>query len=949
YNRDILDEATVARMAGHYRTLLAGLAADPNRPVERLELLTDGERAEIEGWNATAASFGPAAQQPAHLLVREQAERTPDAVALRFRGRELTYRELDLRSNRLAHRLRRLGIGPDRPVGICMERSHELVVAILGVLKAGGAYMPLDPDYPAQRLAHMVQDAAPQVVLSQSALLDRLPEHDAEVVRLDAVDALDGLPDTPPAVALDPRNLAYLIYTSGSTGRPKGVMVDHAGLTNRLLWMQREYRLTSADRLMQKTPFSFDVSVWEFFWPLMAGARLAVAAPGAHRDPAALADEIDRAGATTIHFVPSMLQLWLEDASAARCRTLRRVMSSGEALPADLRDRFFARLPGIELHNLYGPTEAAVDVTWHPCAPEERTPAVPIGRPVANTRIHVLDPRGEPSPLGVPGELHIAGVQVGRGYWRRPALTAERFIPDPFSADPGARMYRTGDRARWRESAEERERGSALDPREDPRTPALPHSRTAVLEYLGRLDFQVKIRGLRVELGEIEAALAADPSVREAVVAARGEGEDARLVAWVVAADGAVLSADDLRERLAATLPPYMVPGAFVEMDALPLTPSGKVDRRALPDPGSRASDGYVAPWTSTEIELADLWREVLGVERVGAADNFFALGGHSLLAVKLASRIRQRFGRELALAELFRSRTLRSLAAALERETPGAADSPLVAIHAAGTRPPIFCVHPAGGTVFRYSDLARALGPDQPFHGLQARGVNDDAEPLATVDEMASRYLDAIRTAFPRGPYVLGGWSAGGVIAYEMARRLREAGDDVPLLVLLDTHAPNEDWRDRAPDEVDLYLQFTHDLAGVGAERLEELEAELRAVAEDERLPALAGWIARSGLPEAEATLAQIGRSVRVFAATLRAVNEHRLRDYPGDVLLLEVAESVSGLPRPEGAVAAAWRPHVRGRLEARTVRGTHGTFLGEPYVADVARELDAALSLLR
>jgi thioesterase domain-containing protein/acyl carrier protein len=388
-----------------------------------------------------------------------------------------------------------------------------------------------------------------------------------------------------------------------------------------------------------------------------------------------------------------------------------------------------------------------------------------------------------------------------------------------------------------------------------------------------------------------------------------------------------------------------MVPSAFVAMDALPLTPSGKVDRRALPDPGARTADGYVAPWSPLEIELADLWREVLGVERVGAGDDFFALGGHSLLAVKLASRIRQRFGRELALAELFRSRTLRTLAAALERESAGATASPLVAIHAAGARPPIFCVHPAGGTVFRYSDLARELGPDQPFYGLQAQGVNDDAEPLATVDEMATRYLDALRAAFPAGPYVLGGWSAGGVIAFEMARRLRDAGEDVSLVVLLDTHAPKDDWRDRAPDEVDLYLRYTHDLAGVGPERLAELESALRAVADDERLAALADWIARSDLPVAETTLAQIGRSVRVFATTMRAVNEHRLREYDGDVLLLQAAEGIPGLEPPPGGVASAWRPHVRGRLEVRTVPGTHGTFIGEPYVADVGRALEAAL----
>jgi len=391
-----------------------------------------------------------------------------------------------------------------------------------------------------------------------------------------------------------------------------------------------------------------------------------------------------------------------------------------------------------------------------------------------------------------------------------------------------------------------------------------------------------------------------------------------------------------------------------VRLDGLPLTQGGKVDRRALAGivaerwrPAAAAGD--VAPRTPYEDLLAGIWADLLGLGRVGLEDDFFALGGHSLLAVKLATRIRQRFGRELALAELFRSRTLRTLAAALEREAPGASASPLVAIHAAGARPPIFCVHPAGGTVFRYSDLAGALGPDQPFYGLQAQGVNDDAEPLSSVDEMATRYLDEVRAAFPRGPYVLGGWSAGGVVAYEMARRLREAGESVPLVVLLDTHAPSGDWRDLAPDEVDLYLHYTHDLAGVGPERLAELESELRAVADEERLAALAGWIARSGLPVAETTLAQIGRSVRVFATTMRAVNEHRLRPYGGDVLLLQAEEGSPGLPPPEGGIAAAWRPHVVGRLEVRTVPGTHGTFLGEPYVVEVARELGRAMEFER
>ncbi|HEX6747477.1 MAG TPA: amino acid adenylation domain-containing protein [Longimicrobium sp.] len=945
YATDLFDEATIQRFVGHFATLLDAATQQPDARVADLPLMPDAERDEL-----MRISAGPeVAREPSltlHGLFEAQAARTPDTVAVTFEGRSLTYAEMDGRANQLAHLLRARGVGPETPVAVFMERSLEMVIALYGVLKAGGCYIPVDPEYPAERIAYMLEDSAARVVLTQQRWMEMLPAP-AEAIALDAPGVLDGFPSSSVDGDADPDALAYVIYTSGSTGRPKGAGNAHRGIVNRILWMQETFALGADDVVLQKTPFSFDVSVWEFFWPLMAGARLAVAAPGAHRDPARLTETIARERVTTLHFVPSMLRLWLDEAAPERVPTLRRIVASGEALPPELRDRFFTRLPGVELHNLYGPTEAAVDVTWHPCVPGEA--AVPIGRPVANTRIHVLDARGNPCPPGVPGELHIAGVQVGRGYQHRPALTAERFVPDPFADHPGARMYRTGDRARWTEvrkceSAKVRKHDGedAASPSAET-TLAPSHSRTFALEYLGRYDFQVKIRGLRVELGEIEAALAADPSVREAVVAARGEGEDARLVAWVVPADGDGISADVLRERLGRALPPYMVPGAFVEMDALPLTPSGKVDRKSLPDPDMRARpDAFVAPWTATEIELADVWREVLGVERVGAADDFFALGGHSLLAVKLASRIRQRFGRELPLAELFRSRTLRALAAALERDGGGAPASPLVALLAGGTRTPIFCVHPAGGTVFRYADLSRHLGPSQPFYGLQAQGVNDDAEPLATVDEMAERYLDAIRDAFPRGPYVLAGWSAGGVIAYEMARRLGEMGEAVPLVVLLDTHAPNEDWETRAPDEVDLYLRYTHDLAGVGPERLAELEMELRPLAGNARLPALAAWIARSGLPVAEATLAQIGRSVRVFATTMRAVNEHRLGAYAGDVLLVEAADGIPGLPAPEGGIAAAWRPHVRGSLEVRTVPGTHGTFISDPYAAEVARVLE-------
>jgi amino acid adenylation domain-containing protein/non-ribosomal peptide synthase protein (TIGR01720 family) len=656
YATDLFDAATVARMAEHFGLLLDAALAAPDAPVADLPLLTDAERARLAAWNDTAEAFDRAgATLPA--LIEAQARRTPDAVAVVFEGEVLTYAELDARSGSLAAALREMGVGPESRVGVCMERSAELVVALLGVLRAGGAYVPLDPGYPADRLSYMVADAAVPVLLTQERLRDGLPEFAGEIVvvapsppgPLSPASGRKGENDSGEEAgavshsrtfalshSLFPDNLAYVIYTSGSTGQPKGAMNAHRGVVNRLLWMQREYGLTADDVVLQKTPFSFDVSVWEFFWPLLAGARLVLAKPDGHRDPHYLSELVEREGVTTLHFVPSMLQAFLEAGEPARCGSVRRVVCSGEALGAEVRDRFFERLPHAELYNLYGPTEAAVDVTHHACAPGE--PTVPIGRPVANTRIHVLDGRLGETPTGVPGELHIAGVQVGRGYHGRPELTAERYVPDPFAAEAGARMYRTGDRARWLASGE--------------------------VEYLGRLDAQVKVRGFRIEPGEVEAALRRHASVGDAAVVVRSDDGRARLVGYVVAAMGAEVDVEALRAHLAAWVPEYMVPSALVVLGELPLTPSGKLDRRALPAPeaGSAGGAEHVAPRTEAEAALARAWRELLRVERVGAHDNFFELGGDSILAIQMVSRARAA-GVRIAPWQVFQHQTLAGLA----------------------------------------------------------------------------------------------------------------------------------------------------------------------------------------------------------------------------------------------------------------------------------------------
>ena len=639
YSTDLFDATRMALMFGHYQTLLEAVAADPQRRLEELPLFREAERHQLlVEWNNTKVDYP--AEACLDELFAAQAKKTPEAVAVEFQGSRLCYRELDERTNRLAHHLQKLGVGPNTLVGVAMERSLEMVVALYGVLKAGGAYVPMDPEYPPERVAFMLEDAGAPVLLTQSRLASRLPRHPGKVVCLDTDwERIAGEDAAPPAKATAPDNLAYMIYTSGSTGRPKGAMNTHRGICNRLFWMQDQYGLTPTDKVLQKTPFSFDVSVWEFFWPLLVGARLVVAEPGAHRDAAYLIKLIRAQEITVLHFVPSMLKAFLEEPGVEGCQSLRHVICSGEALPYDLQEQFFSLLRS-QLHNLYGPTEAAVDVTHWTCRRGDERKVVPIGRPVANTQVYILDRHLQPVPMGVAGELHLGGVQVGCGYHKRPELTAEKFIQDPFSGDSAARLYKTGDLCRW-----------------------LPDG---VVEYLGRMDFQVKIRGFRIELGEIEEALRQHPGVRDAVVVVQGEREK-RLVAYVVAGIESAGMTAELRDGLKRKLPNHMVPSVFVLLPELPLTPSGKLDRKALPLAGTGAvrESGavYAAPVGERQQKIAAVWQEVLRIEQVGTDSNFFDLGGDSLLLMRVRSRLQQVFDRDITMVDMFRHTTVRALA----------------------------------------------------------------------------------------------------------------------------------------------------------------------------------------------------------------------------------------------------------------------------------------------
>jgi amino acid adenylation domain-containing protein len=641
YNTDLFNSDTIVRMVGHFQTLLEGVVSDPYQSISQLSILTPVERQTLlVDWNNTQVDY--AQEACIHKLFEAQVEKTPDAIALIFANLELTYRELNNRANQVAHYLQNVGVQPESLVGICMERSLEMVVGILAIMKAGGAYLPLDPTYPQERLAFMLEDAQLSLLLAQPHLIHELPAHTAKVVTIDASGAaFADYSQANPVSSVQLENIAYVIYTSGSTGKPKGAINTHKGLCNRLLWMQDTYQLKECDKVLQKTPFSFDVSVWEFFWPLLTGATLVVAKPGGHQDASYLVQLIAQQQITTLHFVPSMLQVFLEEPGLEKCYSIKRVICSGEALPLELQQRFFERLNS-ELHNLYGPTEAAIDVTAWCCQANNNEKIVPIGRPIANIQIYILDKQFQPVPIGISGELYISGVGLARGYWNRPELTNEKFISSPLESNK--RLYKTGDLARYRADG--------------------------TIEFLGRIDHQVKLRGFRIELGEIETVIAQYSNVRETVVIAN----ENRLSAYVVPT--ATFSVNELRLFLKEKLPEYMLPSAFIVLEVLPLTPNGKVDRRALPAPDNLRPElvnSYQAPQSEVEKSIARVWKQVLQLERVGVHDNFFDLGGHSLLVIQVNNKLKEILKRDLSVVEIFQNPTIKSLAEHLvkKQESP--------------------------------------------------------------------------------------------------------------------------------------------------------------------------------------------------------------------------------------------------------------------------------------
>ncbi|WP_155490320.1 amino acid adenylation domain-containing protein, partial [Pseudomonas syringae group genomosp. 3] len=912
YASDLFERATIDRMTGHLQVLLEGMVADDQQPVGKLPLLSCAQRRQVlETFNDTAAAYP--ADKLLHQLFEERVAQHPDALAVVDEAGSLTYGELNVRANRLAHYLIGLGVQPDDRVAICVQRSLEMVVGLLGILKAGGAYVPLDPGYPPERLRYMLEDSAPVGLLLQGETRMLLGELAVPMLDLQEGDWEVEADHNPVVPTIKPQHLAYVMYTSGSTGKPKGVANQHNGVVNRLWWAQSEYQLGADDCVLQKTPFGFDVSVWEIFLPLLAGAQLVMARPGGHQDPHYLMEVIERRSISMLHFVPSMLQAFVNQTPAGRCSTLKRVICSGETLPHTLQLQSQAHFPKSELHNLYGPTEAAIDVTaWHYVA-EQEIGIVPIGRPIANTRIYLLDMHGQPVPIGISAEIYIGGVGVARGYLNRPELTAERFLEDPFSAGPAARMYRSGDLGRWLADGN--------------------------IEYLGRNDDQVKLRGYRIELGEIESQLAACLGVREAVVLAREHSPgDKRLVAYLTAHEGAVLSATQLREQLSQGLAEYMIPSTFVTLESFPLTPNGKLDRRALPAPedDAYASRGYEAPVGEIEHALAEIWKALLGLERMGRHDHFFELGGHSLLAVQLVSSLRERFEVEVALGDLFLHPTICELAASCLSGLNKSLHPNLTTIRKEGTQYPLFLIHEGSGDIGYAQQLAKQISSDIPVYGFSASGLQIGEEHLTTIEAMASRYIQGIRHIQPDGPYRVAGWSAGGTIAYEIAHQLIGAGATVEFLGLIDT---TSDYR---------HLFNAQEVEHAHPYETPEIEALLRLLSPDARHGAVSHLAAARDF-EALLAYTQVqgllpegidSDLAKRYLALIHSIGLALYRYVPPALPTRLTLFSATGESRSD--ISIGWGGLIpKEQLQIISVRGTHHSILKEPDIRALGRAI--------
>jgi aspartate racemase len=911
YNTALFEAATVVRMAGHFRTLLNAIAENADQRLSQLSLLATNERHQIlVDWNQTATNYPR--DTCVHVLFEAQAKARPDALAVAFGEQRLTYRQLNERANRLAHHLRALGVGPDVPVGVYLERSIETIVGFLGILKAGGAYLPLDPSYPRGRVAFMLEDAKAPVVLVSRKLGTNVVDGHANVVCLDH-DFDDSSPDNPSSGATA-TNLAYVMYTSGSTGHPKGVSIPHRGVV-RLVVDTNYVQLGPSDRIAQASNTSFDASTFEIWGALLNGGSLIGIPHHVLLSPVDFARAINEEKIGTLFLTPALFNQMASEAPTA-FRPLRYLLVGGDKCDPKWIKAVLERGAPRCLMNSYGPTEVTTFATWHRIERvSEFATTIPIGRPIANTSVYLLDRHLEPVPVGVIGELYIGGDGLAREYLNRPDLTAERFIRDRFGAEPSARLYKSGDFARY-----------------------LPDGS---IDFVGRVDRQVKIRGFRIELQEIEATLSQHPHVSSSVVIARTTDQsDKSLVAYVVPSHGAEPASEALRAFLRDKLPKYMVPSAFVTVDSLPLTPNGKVDLAALPDPEQHNHSEALRsaePRTSIEKDLARIWEEVLGLKRVGIHDNFFDLGGHSLLATQVIARIERRFGKTVSVAVLFQSPTIEQLGNILSDERSSDSGSPLIPLRSEGSKLPFFWIHGDSTNVL----LPEYLGPDRPVYALEHQAHDGRPALYTQVDAIAKHYVEQLRTIRPHGPYLLGGFSFGAVAAFEMAQQLRRDGEEVALVFMLDPSGTPE----ALPPVRRTVQQHLRQLAVLGPrqkvdylllrlkDRLEDLvdagAAVIRPTVQRLRLNA---WIfSGRRLPPSL-------RSVYILDVYKDALRSYKPQEYAGPVMIFK---SDQILYRPP----IHWQELITGPLELCERPGSHTDLTKRAYVDLWATRLKGAL----
>jgi amino acid adenylation domain-containing protein len=767
FDVDVFDDAARERAVVHFLNLFEQVLSHPESSIAELHVLSSDER------NRILTAFNPPeraipSRGTVNALFQEQCALTPEATAIRFGDETLTYQELDRRANQLAQYLYGQGVGAGVPVGLCVERSANLVVGMLGILKSGGAYVPLDPSYPEDRLAVMARDSAFHVLLTQESLSTRFSNVECRILCMDRDRAvLEAQPDAPLEPELTGDSLAYLMYTSGSTGVPKAVAVPHRAIV-RLVIETNYVKIRADDRIAQASNAAFDAATFEIWGALLNGAQVVGIPQDVALSSTALAEAI-AAGDVTVMFLTTALFNQIAQTKPDAFQPLRYLLFGGEACDPRAVRRVLECGPPEHLLHVYGPTENTTFTTYHEVrdVPSDAL-TVPIGRPITNSYVHILTCDRQPVPIGVPGELYIGGPGLALGYHKRPELTAEAFVPSPFRE--GETLYRSGDLARYRDDG--------------------------AIEFVRRIDGQVKLRGFRIELGEIQTALTANDMIRDAVVLLREDvAGEKRLVAYIVPGTGSTPADSVLRTMLRQSLPEYMIPAAFIAVDEIPLTPNGKIDRRALPVPDRDAAGiDYVPPRTPVETAVAELWMETLHLPRVGMTDRFFEVGGHSLLAVRIMAAIRDRYGVDLPLTRFFLNPTVSGMAALIESETRGETQSPendspftLVPIQPGGSLPPLFCVATAGGVLFPYFNLAPLLGPEQPLYGLQDPSLEGTRPPFESVEALAAHYIEVMRGQQPEGPYYLCGWSFGGTVAFEMGRQLREAGEEVALLVIID------------------------------------------------------------------------------------------------------------------------------------------------------------------